>query len=104
MLLTNADFKEGRHNAQIKEEGSFEEGTVQQLQVGFADPEVVATALMWIYTDRLPKDLPAQHLLEARHCIPSYSHLKPALILMSHRSWLPFNIETMYMLISLHGK
>lgn len=104
MLLTNSDFKEGRHNAQIKEEGSFLEGAVQQLQVGFADPEVVATALMWIYTDRLPKDLPAQHLLEARHCMPSYSHREHALILMTHRSCLPFNIQTIYRLISLHGK
>ena len=66
ILLTNADFKEGRYNNKILSEGSLLESRAQELQVGFADPEVVATALIWMYTDHLPKDLPSDHLLEAR--------------------------------------
>ena len=66
ILLTNADFREGRYNAQILKGEALPLSKVQELYVGFADPEIVATALMWMYTDRLPKDLPSDHLLEAR--------------------------------------
>ena len=54
VMLGNPNFREGQACEP------------QELSLEDADPEVVATSLRWIYTDRVDADLPAEHLLLVR--------------------------------------
>ena len=54
VMLSNPNFREGQACEP------------QELSLDDADPEVVATSLCWIYTDRVDANLPAEHLLLVR--------------------------------------
>ena len=64
MLLTSTDFLEGQLNAEMMEAGSRLKSQIQHLPCQLAEPDIVATALRWMYTDRIDMELPLHHLLK----------------------------------------